>query len=219
MDSIYKWAVENKLEADFSAERFERYLEWANRDKAYAFQLYALNTALSEVLYSPIHMLEVALRNRFHTVLSERYGTDWFEQPALLSENLRTQIEKAKADLSNDKRDHSPGRIVAAVTFGFWTQFLGVEYDTLWQTTTHKIAAKPDGKGVSRKEFAGHLTRIRILRNRIAHHEPIIYWDLCKHHEHIMTLTEWLSSAAATWSRHHSRFDEVFPKAGINIKK
>ncbi len=55
---------------------------------------------------------------------------------------------------------------------------------------------------------------IRTLRNRVAHHEPILQWNLLKHHDNIMQITEWLSPAAADWSRRHSRFTEVHRAGG-----
>jgi hypothetical protein len=50
--------------------RFGRYSAWAAGDKQRAITLYTLNTQLSESLYTPLQMLEVALRNRIHAVLS-----------------------------------------------------------------------------------------------------------------------------------------------------
>jgi hypothetical protein len=73
----------------------------------------------------------------------------------------------------------------------------GTVYDDLWRRTLYRIAQSPDGKRLSRKHFTRPLTPIRILRNRVAHHEPIIYWSLRKHHDRIVELTEWLAPAAA----------------------
>jgi mono/diheme cytochrome c family protein len=43
----------------------------------------------------------------------------------------------------------------------------------------HVVSPKvgPPGKGLRRKDFSGPLSPIRTVRNRIAHHEPIITWD------------------------------------------
>jgi hypothetical protein len=75
------------------------------------------------------------------------------------------------------------------------------------------VGNRPDGKRLGRKDFARPLTPIRMLRNRIAHHEPIIDWKLRKHHDRMLELTQWLSPAAAAWCRQIDRFDEVYPAA------
>jgi hypothetical protein len=62
------------------------------------------------------------------------------------------------------------------------------------------------------------LSSIRTLRNRIAHHEPIINWSLDKRHAEILQLTEWLSPAAAAWCREMDRFDQVWPKEPISLE-
>ena len=48
------------------------------------------------------------------------------------------------------------------------------------------------------------------LRNRIAHHEPIIAWDLPKHYRRMIEMTGWLCPAAADWCEAHSRFLEAY---------
>jgi hypothetical protein len=109
----------------------------------------------------------------------------------------------------------TPGRIVAALSFGFWTAMFGPDYEGLWRTTLHRIAARPDGKRLRRKDFSGPLTPIRTIRNRIAHHEPIITWDLPGIHKRMVELTRWLSPAAAAWCRENDRFDKVYPAERI----
>jgi Abi-like protein len=186
------------LEQALSLERFSRYLAWAAGERARAIELYTLNTQLSESLYTPLQMLEVALRNRIHAVMTEARHEDWFhDSGVLLGKWQPDQIAKAIEEVREDRRELTPGRIVAALTFSFWTSMLGKEYETLWQTTLHRIGSRPDGKGLTRKHFSGPLAQIRILRNRIAHHEPIIAWDLPKHHGKIIELTGWLSPSAA----------------------
>jgi hypothetical protein len=49
------------------------------------------------------------------------------------------------------------------------------------------------------------VTLIRVIRNRMAHHEPISNWSLSKHQENIEQPTTWLSPSAVEWLRQHSR--------------
>lgn len=114
---------------------------------------------------------------------------------------------------------HPPGRVVAALTFSFWTTMLGKPYENLWQTDLHRIGRRENDRGLRRKDLSGPLTPIRILRNRIAHHEPILVWDLPKHHTAMLQITGWLSPPAAAWCRTLDRFDEVHPSERIALQE
>ena len=167
-------------------------------------------------------MLEIALRNRLHVVASGIMIGDqslpWFERAEFqIGKRQPEQIEKAKAELQEYGKPVEPGRVVAALTFGYWTGFFGKPYENLWQQGLHRIAKKPDRKGLMRQAFSEPLMPLRMLRNRIAHHEPILYWNLPKHHRNIMELTEWLSPAAAAWCRQTCRFGSVYPDGGIAL--
>lgn len=207
---------DDELEKALSYERFGRYLAWAGNDRVRALELYTLNTQLSESLYTSMQMLEVALRNRIHAVMAALHGDEWYLDVTLVPlPHQQQQVQKAIEDIQNDGKTATPGRVVAALTFSFWTSMLSPEYETLWQTTLHRIARKANGKGLRRKDFSGPLRPIRTLRNRIAHHEPIIAWNLPSHHAKILELTEWLSPAAAEWCRQHCRFALVYPAERI----
>lgn len=213
-----KVALHPGLEDALSTERFNRYLAWAGGDRTRAIELYTLNTRISEALYIPLQMLEVALRNRIHTVMATKFHERWFEDEGrLLGNRQPEQLEKALADIAEKKKEATPGQVVAELTFGFWTAMLGNDYEELWQKSLHKIAVRPDGKGLRRKDLSGPLTQIRIVRNRVAHHEPIIIWNLPKHYENILMITDWLSPPAAHWCREHCRFPEIYPAERIAL--
>lgn len=140
------------FEAILSTDRFARYLAWAGGDRERALELYRLNVAASEALYTPLHVLEVALRNRIHALLSEERGEHWFDTPGLLVlPNQHRQLGEAKARLLELRRPIGSGRIVAALTFGFWVAMLSPAYEILWQKTLHRIARREDGRGLARK--------------------------------------------------------------------
>jgi len=120
------------LEEALSLERFGRYLDWADGDRVRALDLYVLNTRLSEALYTPLQMLEVALRNRIHAVLSASVQPRWFQAPGVLAvSHQHEQVAEALADLARERKEPTPGRVVAALTFSFWTTMLGTPYENL----------------------------------------------------------------------------------------
>jgi hypothetical protein len=145
--------------------------------------------------------------------MSETFSERWFESDIISIANQRKQIEKAKIELERDKPGRStiPGNFVAAVSFCFWTATLSGAYEALWRSHLNSIAAKADGRGSARKDFSRPLGRIRTLRNRIAHHEPILGWNLPEHYDEIIGLTAALSPAVAEWCRETQSFIAVFP--------
>lgn len=206
------------IEDTLSADRFGTYLAWAGGDRNKAVALYTLNALLSESLNLPLHMLEVALRNRIHLVMSTVHEETWFDMPEhRLNPVQADMIAGARNDLTDHGKDDTPARIVAALTFGFWTAMLGKEYEDLWQKTLKDIAKREDGKGLRRKDFTRSLSSIRTLRNRLAHHETVLYWNLRKHYANIIQMTSWLSPVAADWCRAYCRFESLYPVEGIDL--
>jgi hypothetical protein len=204
------------IENILSVERFATYLAWAQGDRERAIELYTLNTQLSEALYTPLQMLEVALRNCVHDVMTEVFGPNWFDLPEhQLNEWQSDMLDKARKDLADASKVETPSALVAALTFGYWTAMLGAEYEDLWQMVLHKIAKNENGKGLRRKDLTKPSGPVRTLRNRIAHHEPILYRNLPKHHNAILQLTKWLSPVAAEWCRSIDRFDRLYPQGGL----
>lgn len=210
--------IATELEQTLSLERFARYVAWAGGDRVRALELYTLNTQLSEALYTPLQTLELALRNRIHTVMAEAYGEQWFEADDLLqTRHQREQVADAIAELMKNNKRPTPGRVVAALTFSFWTAMVSPGYEALWRSKLNSIARTPHGKRLTRKQLSRPLMPVRVLRNRIAHHEPILHWDLRKHHGHIVGITRWLSPAAADWCARIDRFNHVFPAHGYSL--
>lgn len=203
----------DELEGALSLERFGRYVKWAsgNRDKALNF--YSLNTKLFEALYTPLQALELALRNRIHTVMSANFSANWFEADIIDVDSQKNQLKKAKIDLERNKPGSAniAGNLVAALSFSFWTTMVSGQYEDLWRQKLHAIASTTAGKPLARKDLSRPLNQIRTLRNRIAHHEPILHWTLREHFEKIMELMTYLSRPVATWCENAQSFQAVFP--------
>lgn len=205
------------MEAALSLERFGRYVDWAAGDRQRALELYTLNTQVSEALYIALQTLEIGLRNRVHGAMASRHGERWFEQANLIKvSHQASQVADAIAELVGGGKEATPGRIVAALSFSFWTAMFSPNYEPLWRSTLHKIATRT-GPGLTRKDFSRPLTQIRLLRNRVAHHEPILHWNLRRHHQALRDLTLWLSPPAHAWSAPLDRFDDIYPAAGVGL--
>lgn len=181
------------LERVLSSDRFETYLALANYNRQEALGLYKQNIRSSEKLYTILHILEVCLRNRIDEILSQEFGSEWYY--GHLIEFLATQKLLIKEVTAKNKG----GRLIAHLPFGFWTAFFSRAYDGLWR---HKLRFIFDKKGpLTRSEIARILKDLRILRNRVAHHESILKLDLEKLEKEAFTLIEWLSESALLWLR------------------
>lgn len=204
------------LEASFSPERMSTYRKAVEGDREQAIHLYTWNAAMSAAFYGPLQGLEVALRNTMHRQLSRCYGAAWYENPkAGLDSGCLARIDNARNDVANAGHPVSPGRIVAAVSFGFWIALLGpggrteatgvkADYEsTLWRPALRK--AFPHREVLTRKQAQRPLNDLRILRNRIAHHEPIFARPLTEDYERILDVAGWISPGTRKWIEGHSR--------------
>jgi hypothetical protein len=200
------------IELCLSPERFEPYLLSCQGDKADALKLYELNTKVSASLYAPLQALEITLRNRFHQCLAAAYGDWWFDRGDVIWEVFqRRRIGEAKLDLVKEGKDLNPGRVIASLMFGFWTACLSSPYDeAIWRKGGVAKAFQAGGEKPKRNTVNRMLGPIRRIRNRVAHHEPILYYDLAKHHRNMVDLTSWLSPEIADWAELDSTFPAVY---------
>ena len=195
-------AVERLL----STERLSTYMVEAKGDRKKAFYLYLYNRRLSSSLFECIGGLEVALRNSVHITLSEAFQTDtWYDNlpfPWLRYE--QAALQRAKEQLRSRNKQMPPGRIIAELTLGFWCGLTGKPYSTtLWIPHLHK--AFPN-KHLGRKDAYKRLNDIRELRNRIAHHECILHFDLQLEYDNILDSVDWICPITRSWIETHSSF-------------
>ncbi len=207
------------LELALSPERLQPYIARAGGSRAKAILIYERNTALSEALYGVTQAAEVGLRNSIHRVLCTAYGPMWFDNFTL--EDIQAEkITAAKYEISHNGRCVTPGGVVAELNLGFWTSLISTRYEkSLWVPHLHKafphaVVEKRDKDGIvsiasiSRSEIFDQLERIRTLRNRIAHHEPILKFDLNKLYAETLGALKWVCPISAEWVRHTNCFPQ-----------
>ena len=216
-ESVYDYdelAVRALIRAT-SEERFATYLNLANGDSARAFQLYTRNTALGAAFHGPLQTLEVTLRNAVHEAMTASYGTGWIDNAPLQGVE-RSRLDESVRLLASEGHSQTPGRVIAASSFGFWIALFAKRYDaTLWRTALRRVF----GANMSRSNAHQQLDRLRTLRNRIAHHEPIMQRRLSDDHERIISLLRALSPPVAAWVAHHSRVPEVLAESSRRISR
>jgi hypothetical protein len=83
---------------------------------------------------------------------------------------------------------------------GCWPRLLG----------TQLLDASSPRSVRSRKQLSPLLNRMRYLRNRVFHHEPIWHWnDLVEQHTLVLDLTGWFSPVLRKTIEPHDRFGAV----------
>lgn len=188
-----------------SAERMTPYLRMARGSEARAIRLYVRNVALGSAFLGPLQALEVTLRNSVHTLISANYGDNWYDSVPLEDAQQRG-IDSARRLLRREGKAESPGRMVAASSFGFWVGLFARAYEeSLWRPLLHR-AFEPVPRRATLHE---QLDRLRTLRNRIAHHESILTRKLGDDHLRILDTLGLLSPEVAEWVRRHSRVPET----------
>lgn len=180
----------HEIEESLSRERLDTYRVAGDREKA--IRLHLWNTGVSGAFYGPLQALEITLRNAMHGQLVVRYGPACYDNAGLDKGALeRLATARSKPVRSGDGSDPS----VAALSFGFWVSLLGpggrlpsgrkANYEmTLWRTALRQAFSHREK--LTRKQAHSRLNDLRILRNKIAHHEPIFSRDLAKDHECIL---------------------------------
>jgi hypothetical protein len=193
----------NAFESLISSPRFSTYLKMAHNDKRLAFELYRWNTEVSSALVWSMHFAELAVRNGVNTYFKSLYGDGWTDalpfRGALEqrdAETLRRTFDRqAKA-----RRPEAPtdDQIVADLSFGFWVSIFRRRYGVPfgWNTGIGKVF--PDAvPQLELGEIQRRLDMIRAMRNRVAHHEPVVHRGIA----HAMSVRN-LALDVVSWSNH-----------------
>lgn len=174
------------LERSISAPRLARYVLTCHGDAKAALGLYQWNLEVSAAFFVPLQMLEVTIRNAISEAMEAAYGSSWTHNQGFISSlktlkkgfSPRQHLTQIAAEFG------SSDKAIAELKFIFWQKMFVAGLDvTVWNS--HLRSVFPNlGEGTVqqiRGRFHDNLEILRILRNRIAHHEPIYERDL--HHD------------------------------------
>lgn len=170
-----------------------------------ALKLYAWNAHISAALMIPSHFAEVLTRNAVSEAIAAVYGHDWpWSSAFTLSLPLaHPPAYSPRRDLERTRSKHpTTGKVVADLKFAFWgTMFTARHHDRLWKKQIHQVfpnATEPDAKKL-RERIRLDLDDIRNLRNRLAHHEPVISRNLASDLARMLELVELRSTETSAW--------------------
>ncbi|MFC9556036.1 hypothetical protein ACFTWF_35030 [Rhodococcus sp. NPDC056960] len=184
-------------------------------------------------ILADIAILEVALRNAMHGALDWQWGPFWYQTAPsqTFDQRSRDSITSAWNKIPKGRRSHVndpalPGRLVANCMFGFWANLLDeggpitkggrkkADYDALWLVLRRafkggRAEAKTSGAKYRRVWVHSVVKEVNDLRNRVAHHEPVINGyplsgqnrrrAVRQGHEACLKLARMLDSNLAAW--------------------
>jgi hypothetical protein len=182
-------AQASALERAISPDRLGTYLVAAGSDRALARDLYVWDRDVAAAVLADIAIVEVALRNALNEQLTAVYGPEWYRANVGFDERTCRELATAWGRLSQ----RTPGRVIASLMFGFWVGLLdtgGVtgrapqnfptDYEALWRSTLSRafpggrVEARAEGATFKRQWVHSKALVIQALRNRCAHHEPLV---------------------------------------------
>jgi hypothetical protein len=201
------------LTSSLSAPRLGVYLAEAGYVKPQAVDLYVWNAKISEAFQFPIHVFEVVLRNAVSRSVIDRFGVDWDRSTEFLSvldESRIGTFEKARQRLRKVyTAEYSRDQFIAALPIGIWVHLLDGRYhEAIWRERI-RVAFPNLPKTISRKGVFKKADQLAEIRNRIAHHEPIMTYDLSSLHTSAIESTSWVCEHTSAWAKSHSRVQAV----------
>lgn len=198
------------LEQRISPERFAPYRAAVGDDLARAMRSYERNTELSAAFWAVLSDLEVVVRNAMHERLRSWsvgvYGRpDWYaDRGRIFTAQTTRDIAVGRHALAYGRAE-SPGRIIAELPLGFWRFLLSSRYErSLWLPCLRDAFPGIRGRGM-RRDVHDAMRDLHLLRNRIAHHEPIHNRPLPELHAVALTTAGWICPTTRGWIAGRSR--------------
>ncbi|HAT2009107.1 hypothetical protein G5S93_13375 [Legionella pneumophila serogroup 1] len=141
---------------------------------------YHWNLLISQAFYPFIHSVEVALRNSIHHAATKKFENEFWFDIVVTDGKSRSILEDTKNDLHRRFGQVTASDIVAGLTFGFWTNLIKQKTYTdqfnpnrLWPDLIPSVFPHYARGHDDRKNISKRFEEIRLIRNRLFHHEPI----------------------------------------------
>lgn len=205
----------NDLEKHFSPARLGRYRASCGGDEARAAKAYANNMLLAEAMMPMLNVVEIALKNAVDRRLSALYRRpDWWEAWAgdpTFDWQMR-EIAAAKGKLQRRTEAATPDKIIAELTFGFWTSLFNAQLQThLWKDLRLAFPRCPKTLR-KRHTISAALSQIREFRNRVFHFEQLVWLtpSLIDTHTKGCEVVGWLDPQLSAWLSQYDRLPALW---------
>ena len=202
----------NSLLQAISLPRFSPYRAQATASSdPTGFPNYVWNIALSESLYPALQGVEITLRNSVNDSATGKFNDDnWFDH-ILVAPEIRS-LENAKGRVRRQNKTLRSENIIAETNFGFWVGLFRRSYEqVLWPQLLREVFPYMPREIRSRSRIFQQLGRIRNLRNRISHHEPVWHWNnLEQLHQETLAVIDWINPDMLSVIETIDRFPAVY---------
>jgi hypothetical protein len=196
------------VQRHLSAPRLTTYLRATGGDLDRAVELYLWNAAVAGALWEVLGHVEVVLRNVLHDALTARHqrlgrAGQWYDPARELAQHARDDITRARQRLERAGAPLLPGKIVAELSFGFWRFLLARRYTAaLWPALRPAFRYLP---GSDRRLLEAPVARLHVLRNRVAHHEPLLAEPLPDRYTDLLHVVGYVHPQLREWLDAHNR--------------
>lgn len=213
MSLVLSQAELDAITLALSPARLGTYIQAAasagNTDVLYPIKLYGWNAQVSGAFLTPLQICEVTVRNGICDAIERRYGPDWpwvaAYETSLPNPSYGFNPQRELINTQKKFPQGATGKVVAELKMAFWSQMLTKRHDgRLWTPYLRTVFPYlPDpathSVGQCRTLMATELEKLRKLRNRIAHHEPIISYNLMDYYTSIQNLVSWRCPTTVSW--------------------
>lgn len=203
------WASLESLAKD----RFDAYRRSGDADELDAIARYVWAIDVAKSLHPKLHALDVTFRNQVHNAISRLHGVTWYDLPALMAPDDLRKVAAARQNLQLLRKIETPGRIVAELSFGFWTSLYGRhhEHDIVRPTIQAVFPLYSGAQRLQRGVIATRLRDARFLRNRISHFEHVAFdVRLPSVHAEACEMISWMNPEMALMSDIGDDFRKVY---------
>lgn len=124
------------------------------------------------------------------------------------------------------------GDVVSGLSLGFWVALTGEGiargqgrrlydyFQRLWRPFLHQAFPNYPGPGRDRPgPIRGALREFELLRNRIAHHEPIYMFNHRHHRDNIIAIAGWINTELAEYLRQTEQISAVLSKYVSDVRQ
>ena len=227
-----------RIKKYISDARLLRYEQVCNNDTRRALKLYQANLRLSQSFYPLLALFEVVLRNALNEQLTLHFNnSNWLRDQILPAgfmshQSLGNQffLRKSVQKILRNNPNCSHGKIIGDLNFGFWTElFEKTPYKLLQGRPIQIFTRLPTG--TNRNIINQKLNIIRQFRNRISHHEPIIFDNdnngnpvfsiqhASEIYAHMMDIFNWLDLDFNAWTRKINNVPFEIQRVNLVYKK
>ena len=203
-------------------------------------ELYTWAGAVALAMFDDLSHVEVAMRSAMADQLSATYGLGWYTRSEILDSNTLKLVNTAWNQGGLSRLQAPPevlhGKLVASLMFGFWVKLLGrggyytdasasspVKERRIYDTLLWKPALRhafPHVGDFERAKVEETARSVQALRNRIAHHEHIVWgvplpgkqaadrtiarMSVSQAHGALLALAGYVDEGFMGWLRQHS---------------